>query len=142
VLPVDLGVVDRTAARQRFADARVGHLATITADGRPHIVPCCFVLHARTVFSAVDAKPKSTLNLRRLQHLKANPSCSLLVDHYEEDWTTLWWVRVDGSGRVIYEGDERERALGLLAAKYKQYRDALPPGPVVAIDIERWQTWP
>jgi PPOX class probable F420-dependent enzyme len=100
------------------------------------------VLHARTVYSAVDAKPKSTLALRRLANLNANPSFSLLVDHYDEDWTALWWVRVDGSGGVIEEEAERERALGLLAAKYEQYREMPPPGPVIALDIEHWRTWP
>jgi len=90
----------------------------------------------------VDAKPKSTLDLRRLQNLRANASCSLLVDHYDEDWATLWWVRVDGSGRVLDDGEERERALGLLAAKYEQYRATPPPGPIVAVDIEHWRMWP
>jgi PPOX class probable F420-dependent enzyme len=74
------------------------------------------------VYSAVDAKPKSTLELRRLQNLKTITSFSLLVDHYDEDWTNLWWIRVDGSGRVIENDDERERALALLTAKYEQYR--------------------
>lgn len=134
--------MDRATARRRLADARVGHLVTVTGDVRPHIVPCCFVVHARTVYSAVDAKPKSTLDLRRLQNLKTNASFSLLVDHYGEDWRTLWWVRVDGSGRVIEEGDERERALGLLSAKYEQYRDTPPPGRVLALDIEGWRMWP
>ena len=134
--------MDHATARVRLRDARVGRLATITADGRPHIVPCCFILHARTIYSVVDAKPKSTLDLRRLQNLRANPSCSLLVDHYDEDWSKLWWVRVDGSGRFIADGDERERALGLLAGKYEQYRETPPPGGVVAIDIERWRMWP
>jgi PPOX class probable F420-dependent enzyme len=133
--------VDRSTARQRLVDARVGHLATVTADHSPHIVPCCFVLHARTVYSAVDAKPKSTLDLRRLQNLKTNASASLLVDHYAEDWTKLWWVRVDGSGRVIEDGVERDRALDLLAAKYQQYPETPPPGPVLAIDIEHWRMW-
>jgi len=99
------------------------------------------VLHGQTVFSAVDAKPKSTLFLRRLQNLN-NRSASLLVDHYDEDWTTLWWVRMDGHGRVIQEGDAYERALDLLAGKYEQYQTNRPPGPVVAMDIERWRTWP
>jgi len=134
--------VDRAIARQRLADTRVGYLATVTADVCPHVVPCCFVLHARTVYSAVDAKPKSTLDLRRLQNVNNNPACSLLVDHYDEDWTTLWWVRVDGSGRVIDDGDERERAFGLLATKYRQYRETPPPGPFLAIDIEHWRMWP
>jgi PPOX class probable F420-dependent enzyme len=134
--------VNRAIALQRLSDARIGHLATVTSDVRSHVVPCCFVLHAHNVYSAVDAKPKSSFALRRLQNLKENSSFSLLVDHYEEDWSALWWVRVDGSGRVVQDPDERERALDLLAAKYEQYRHAPPPGPVVALEIERWRTWP
>ena len=134
--------MDRSVAHRRVAEARVGHLATLTPEGRPHIVPCCFVLDDQTVYSAVDAKPKSTLALRRLDNVRAHPPCSLLVDQYSEEWTDLWWVRVDGSGRVIERGDERERALSLLQAKYRQYRETRPPGPVVALDIAQWRTWP
>jgi PPOX class probable F420-dependent enzyme len=134
--------VDRSVARRRVAAARVGRLATLTPEGRPHIVPCCFVLDAETVYSAVDAKPKSTLALRRLENVRAHPSCSLLVDQYSEEWTELWWVRIDGSGRVMEQGDERETALTLLKAKYRQYREATPPGAVVALDIARWRMWP
>jgi PPOX class probable F420-dependent enzyme len=134
--------VDRGLARRRLSEARVGHLATVTADVRPHIVPCCFALHARTVYSVVDAKPKSTLALRRLQNLAANSSFSLLVDRYDEDWTTLWWVRVDGSGRVVEGGGEREFAVDLLTAKYDQYREMTPPGPVLVLDIDNWRMWP
>lgn len=120
----------------------MGRLATVTADQRPHIVPCCFVLHGQTVLSAVDAKPKSTLFLRRLQNLLNNRSASLLVDHYAEDWSSLWWVRVDGNRRVIHEGNAYERALTLLAHKYEMYQRDQPPGPVIVLDIERWSTWP
>jgi PPOX class probable F420-dependent enzyme len=135
--------MDRPVARRRVAEARVGRLATLTPEGRPHIVPCCFVLDDQTVYSAVDAKPKSTLALRRLENVRAHPSCSLLVDHYADDeWADLWWIRVDGSGRVIEQGEERARAVDLLKAKYRQYRETTPPGAVVALDIERWRTWP
>jgi PPOX class probable F420-dependent enzyme len=135
--------MDRQVARRRVAEARVGRLATLTPEGRPHIVPCCFVLDDQTVYSAVDAKPKSTLALRRLENVRAHPSCSLLVDHYADDeWADLWWIRVDGSGRVIEQGEERARAVDLLKAKYRQYRETTPPGAVVALDIERWRTWP
>ena len=139
---VDSWVMDRPVARRRVAEARVGRLASLTPEGRPHVVPCCFVLDDETVYSAVDAKPKSTLALRRLENLRAHPSCSLLVDHYAEEWADLWWVRVDGSGRVIEGGDERRRALDLLKSKYRQYRATTPPGAVVALDIERWRMWP
>lgn len=131
--------------RARLAEARVGRLGTVTPDGRPHLVPCCFTLVGDTVYSAVDAKPKSTLALRRLANLRATGHASLLVDHYDEDWSTLWWVRVDGDGRVIesdHPGPERDTALAALAAKYEQYRRTPPPGPVVALDVTRWRAWP
>ncbi len=129
-------------ARRRLSSARVGHLATVTPDDRPHLVPCCFVLDSDTVYSAIDAKPKSTLELRRLQNIRSNGVASLLVDHYEEDWTNLWWVRVDGTAATVDEGVERHRAIGLLSAKYAQYRSVPPPGPVLAIRVESWRTWP
>jgi PPOX class probable F420-dependent enzyme len=134
--------VDLATGRRRLTAARVAHLATVTSDHRAHVVPCCFVLDASTIYSAVDAKPKSTLVLRRLQNLSSNSAASLLVDHYDEDWTALWWVRVDGNGRVADDDDERQRALNLLAGKYHQYRSAPPPGPVLAIDIDGWRMWP
>lgn len=128
--------------RERVAGARVGRLGTVTDSGLPHLVPCCFVLVGDTVYSAVDAKPKSTMSLRRLANLRANGRATLLVDHYDEDWSTLWWVRVDGTGRVIDHGAEREQALAPLAGKYEQYRRQPPPGPVVALDITAWRAWP
>jgi len=141
-VPLESEIVDRSTARRRLADAKTGYLATLTVELRPHIVPCCFALKANTLYSAVDAKPKRTPDLRRVQNLRANASCSLLVDHYDEDWTTLWWIRIDGSGRVVENMDEWSVARELLAGKYEQYRTTPPPGPVLAIEIERWRTWP
>jgi PPOX class probable F420-dependent enzyme len=134
--------VDDEILRQRAEAARVGHLATTRADGRPHVVPCCFALVGRTVYSAVDAKPKSTLALQRLRNLAAHPAASLVVDHYDEDWTQLWWIRLDGPARVLETGPERDAAIGALTAKYSQYVDASPPGAVVALDVETWRAWP
>jgi PPOX class probable F420-dependent enzyme len=135
--------VDDVILRQRVDAARVGHLATTRPDGRPHVVPCCFVLVGNTVYSAVDAKPKSTLALQRLRNLAAHPAASLVVDHYDDDdWTQLWWVRLDGAARVLEKGAERDEALAALAAKYPQYVDAPPPGAVVAVDVAEWRAWP
>ena len=128
--------------RERVTAARVGRLATVTPEQRPHIVPCCFVLDGDTIWSAVDAKPKTTLALRRLDNLRLHPRAALLVDHYEDDWDRLWWVRLDGSALVLTVGDERHRALDALAAKYTQYVGLRPPGPVIAITVTRWQSWP
>lgn len=128
--------------RRRVPEARSGVLSTVTADGRPHAVPCCFVLEGETVYSAVDAKPKSTLALRRLDNLAANPNACLLVDRYDDDWSELWWIRLDCTARVLASGHERELALDLLADKYPQYRAKRPPGPVIALDITAWRAWP
>ena len=134
--------MDGDEMRQRVGEARSGVLSTVTAEGRPHAVPCCFALDGDTVYSAVDAKPKSTLALRRLDNLATNPSACLLVDCYDDDWSELWWVRADGTARVLVDGDERDHALELLAAKYPQYRETRPPGPVIAISITAWRSWP
>jgi PPOX class probable F420-dependent enzyme len=147
-----VAAVDTDVMRRRVAEARVGRLATVTPEGRPHVVPCCFALvpgtagvtagGADTLVTAVDAKPKSTLALRRLDNLRARPAASLLVDRYDEDWSALWWVRVDGTGRVLDDGPEREQTLDVLAAKYAPYRERRPPGPVVAIAVTAWRAWP
>ncbi len=128
--------------RRRVSEARVGHLATTTADGRPHVVPCCFTLSGTRIYTAVDAKPKSSGRLQRVRNLEENPAAALVVDEYEEDWANLWWVRIDGFARIIASGGEREAALALLAAKYPQYQREAPPGPVIAIDIRNWRAWP
>ena len=134
--------MDLAEMRRRVSEARSGVLSTVTAQGQPHAVPCCFVLDGEVVYSAVDAKPKSTLALRRLDNLAAHRQACLLVDCYEDDWSKLWWIRLDCSGRVLADGDERDRALDLLAAKYPQYRSARPPGPVIALDVTTWRSWP
>jgi PPOX class probable F420-dependent enzyme len=124
-------------AEERFAAARAGRLATVTADGRPHVVVVCFVLREGVVYTAVDAKPKARRDLQRLENVRATGRASLLVDHYEEDWSQLWWVRVDGPARVI----DSVAAIDALAVKYEQYRAARPAGPVIAIAPDRWRSW-
>jgi PPOX class probable F420-dependent enzyme len=125
------------AIADRLAAARVGRLATVTADGRPHVVPVVFAVLGGRIVTAVDAKPKSTRGLKRLENVRATGRASLLVDHYEEDWARLWWVRVDGPAAVV----ESEPAIDALAAKYEQYRAVRPPGPVIVLEPERWRSW-
>lgn len=143
-IPVDEGdrsLVDEPEMRRRLAEARVARLATVDASARPHLVPICFALDGDVLFSAVDKKPKRTVELKRLENMRANPGVSVLVDRYDEDWARLWWVRADGRARVLESGPERARALSLLAAKYEQYRAEPPDGPVVAVAIEGWRGW-
>lgn len=120
----------------------MARLATVSAAGRPHLVPVCFVLVEDVVYSAVDEKPKRSTVLRRVTNIHATGVAALLVDYYVEDWTRLWWVRADGRARLVDDGDvERQRALAALAAKYRQYRQDSPPGPVLALDATRWAGW-
>lgn len=134
--------MDREEARARVEVARVGRLATVTADRQAHAVPCCFALLRWTIVSAVDAKPKSSSALRRLTNIDAHPYVSLLVDHYEDDWDRLWWVRVDGRARVVADGPEREAGLDSLADKYPQYQSTRPPGALIVVEDLTWRSWP
>lgn len=121
--------------------ARVARLATIDPDGRPHLVPIVFVLVGETVYTAVDAKPKRSHVLRRIENARARPDATVLVDHYEEDWRRLWWVRLRARARVLDGGEEAERALRLLTEKYEQYRREPPAAPVLALDVVEWRGW-
>lgn len=133
--------MDEREMRHRIKTAMVARLATVGPDGRPHIVPITFASADGSLYFAVDQKPKRTRNLQRLRNIVANPAVSVLVDHYEDDWSSLWWVRVDGTARIVEEGPEFDEAIALLSARYEQYRSNRPAGPVVAIKVERMTGW-
>jgi len=134
--------MDAKEARRRFTSARVARLATVGADGDPHLVPVVFAHADERVLMAVDFKPKHTTRLRRLDNIAATGRVSLLVDEYDEDWDALWWVRVDGSA-VVVPGAEPAGVLAIdaLVAKYEQYADARPEGPAIVVDDLRWRWW-
>ncbi len=126
-------------ARERLAGASVARLASVGPGGEPHVVPICFVLGGETIYHVIDAKPKRDVEPARLRNLRERPAAAVLADHYEDDWTRLWWVRGDGRARILERGDdEAERAIGLLAERYPQQRAV---GPVVAVDVARWSGW-
>jgi PPOX class probable F420-dependent enzyme len=133
--------MDAAEARRRLTGARVGHLATVGADGRPSVVPLCFAVEGDVLWTAVDGKPKRTTRLARLADIAVHPQVAVGVDHWSEDWSRLWWVRVRGVARVVDDEPERANGLGLLAAKYDQYRAQAPEGPVVAVRLLEWRAW-
>ncbi len=123
----------------------IGHLATADADGRPHVIPFCFACNGRHIYSALDAKPKrgSLRSLRRVRNILANPQVSLAIDHYEADWSKLWYLLVHGRAELLEPGDEQAAAIALLRAKYPQYREMeLDGNPVIKITPERAAGWP
>jgi PPOX class probable F420-dependent enzyme len=125
------------AAWARLAAARVGRLATTA----PRIVPVTFAVVGEAIVHAVDHKPKATRELARVEDLRRDPRASLLVDHYDdEDWSQLWWVRADGTARVLDVAEARE-AVDALVEKYPQYAERRPGGPVVVLDVQRVSRW-
>lgn len=129
------------SVRRRVAGWPVARLATVDAGGQPRVQPCCFALDGDVLYSAVDAKPKRTGRLRRLDDIAAHPAVSLVVDRYDDDWTRLWWVRLDGRARLVTDGPEHAHAIRLLADKYAQYRAHPPQGTVIAVEVQRWRAW-
>ena len=134
--------MDEREMRTRLNTARVARLATVTPSGQPHVVPICFTVHNDDIYSVVDFKPKSTIELARLENVRANPGVALVVDHYEdEQWDRLWWVRIDGVARVIESGVEHTTGIQVLRKKYPQYALRRPTGPLIAVGIRRWTGW-
>ncbi|HWY01910.1 MAG TPA: TIGR03668 family PPOX class F420-dependent oxidoreductase [Mycobacterium sp.] len=131
----------------RFTQSPVARLATVTPDGIPHLVPVVFAVDGDpegdrdVVYTAVDAKPKTTQRLRRLANIESNPQVSLLVDHYADDWTQLWWVRADGVAAIHSGGEPMHAGYRLLRAKYPQYQSVPLIGPVITVTVRRWTSW-
>ena len=128
----DLALLDR---------ARVATLATVSADGRPHVVPVVFARDGNDLVTSVDGKPKRGKVLARIENVNRDPRVSVLADHYEADWSRLWWVRVDGEASIETEGEGFDRALTALRRRYPQYRVVELTGPVIRIRIERTTSW-
>ncbi|WP_433781673.1 TIGR03668 family PPOX class F420-dependent oxidoreductase [Actinomycetospora sp. CA-101289] len=133
--------LDADDARGRFAAARVARLATVSGGGQPHLVPVVFAVEHDTVLIAVDAKPKRHRALRRLRNIAENPAVSLLVDHYDDDWDALWWVRADGTATVGDAVPLLGRARAALGARYPRHREQPPEGPAIVVEVARWSGW-
>jgi PPOX class probable F420-dependent enzyme len=127
--------------RLKVGQARVARLATVRSDGTPHLVVVTFALHGDTVVSAVDDKPKRSQDLQRVRNLEERPAASVLVDHYDDDWSRLWWVRLDGEAQIVRDEPRRTELLAPLAAKYAPYRQALPTGAVIALTVRSTVSW-
>ncbi|GAA4626250.1 TIGR03668 family PPOX class F420-dependent oxidoreductase [Actinoallomurus vinaceus] len=128
-------------ARARFASARAVRLATVDEEGRPHLVVVTFAVDGDLIYSAVDAKPKRTRDLKRLRNIQADPRVAVLADHYEDEWSRLWWVRADATAEIIEDPEAMSEPIGLLRERYRQYRAHPPDGPVIAMTVHRWSGW-
>jgi len=134
--------LDAAEARDRFARSQVLRLATVDGGGRPHVVPCTFAVDADwRVVIGIDNKPKSSARLRRLENIAVNPRVSLLVDHYDDQWERLWWVRADGVARIERSGEPYDQHWDELRSKYRQYGGQRLDGPVIVVEVETWSGW-
>ena len=127
-------------ARELLEGARVGHLGLLDGDALPRVLPVTFALHEQALWSAVDDKPKRVegRELARVRWLRRRPSAALCVDRYEEDWTRLAWVQVLGEVEVL---EASEAPLRALCAKYPQYADRAPAGPLLRLEPSRALHW-
>ena len=105
------------------------------------VVPITFAVQGDLLVTAVDHKTKTTTRLRRLANIATHPEVTVLVDHYEDDWDRLWWVRLRGQARVVADGPDFDQAIARLAAKYDQYRSQRPTGPAILVSIEAVSGW-
>ena len=129
---------------ESLAAARIGHLATVSADGVPHVIPVCYALHGAAIYSVLDQKPKRTslTRLRRVRNIQANPRVALVVDHYDEDWGRLWYILITGQADLLLDGEEQSKAIKILRRKYRQYREMpIDPNPVIKITPTRVVSW-
>ena len=135
------------AIQAKIGEARVACLATLGVENSPHIVPVCFAYDGKVFYSAVDLKPKRAApkKLARLQHIRARSQVALLIDHYDEDWSRLWYILVRGKARLIPDSAHKERAevFRQLKAKYPQYTAGMLPddAPLIRITPERITSW-
>ena len=133
--------MDEDELRRRFAGEPVGRLATVRPDGAPHVVPIVFALVGGLLYTAVDHKPKRTRRLQRLDNLRHEPRCSVLVDRYEADWSALWWVRADGIGAVVDDAPPDHPGRRALTQRHAAYRTRPPSGPLLVVTVQRWSGW-
>lgn len=134
--------LDADESRGRFTNARAARLATVSADGKPHLVPVTFAVDGDRVLIAIDSKPKRSMDLKRLRNIEANPNVSLLADEYDDDWSQLWWARADGTAQILGAGSGKaDASIRLLQQRYPQYVDDVPRGPVIEVTVTRWSGW-
>jgi PPOX class probable F420-dependent enzyme len=125
-----------------LGDSCAGHLGVTDPEGRPRVLPVTFAVHDGAVWSAVDHKPKRVegRDLARVRWLRERPGAAFTVDRYDDDWEQLAWVQVVGTATVL-EAAGHGAAVDALAARYPQYRERRPDGPLLRLDPERVLWW-
>jgi PPOX class probable F420-dependent enzyme len=127
-------------AKELLQTARVGRLGLLDLEGAPRVLPVTFAVAEGRIWSAIDRKPKRSGEPARLRFLRRDPRAALAVDRYSDDWEELAWVQVMGRVEIV-EVAEGAAGLEALSAKYEPYRDQAPPGPLLALEPQRYLSW-
>ena len=109
---------------------RVSRVATVSRDGRPHVVPVCHVADNGRIYFATG---RDSLKVR---HLRANPNLAIIVDVYGEDWSVLKGVLIQGSTALIGRGPRFRKIRDLLYRKYPQYPEESAIGERDSVMVE------
>ena len=125
-----------------FPVARLGQL---DGAGAAQNLPFVFARADGALWSPIDGKPKKHAALDRINWIEDHPEVCVLVDHYEADWSRLWWLKLYCVGRVVRGHHEHwQVAQNALANKYSQYED-LPmfagQPTMLRFEIKRWKSW-
>ncbi|MFL2545997.1 MAG: TIGR03668 family PPOX class F420-dependent oxidoreductase [Candidatus Rariloculaceae bacterium] len=136
-------MLDLSERGQRLLEeSPVARLATVSADGVPHVVPICFVVSGSYVYSVIDEKPKRTTHLRRVRNIEENSRTALIIDYYDDDWSQLGWVMLQADAEILGSGKEHATAIKLLRKRYRQYKImALDEAPLIRLHIQRATEW-
>lgn len=135
-----------TDDERAFAERhRVAHFATADAAGAPHVIPICYALVGDTFYFVVDEKPKRTrTGLKRLRNIEDNPRVAVVIDDYDEDWTRLGYLLIQGTAERVGDRAEYDYALSALRARYAQYRSmalAFDTHPMIRITARHSHLW-
>ncbi|HEY7266873.1 MAG TPA: pyridoxamine 5'-phosphate oxidase family protein [Solirubrobacterales bacterium] len=127
-------------ANKLLEEARVARLGLVDEEGAPRVLPVTFAVAEGRIWSAIDRKPKTAAEPARLRYLRRDPRAALTVDRYSDDWEELAWVQVLGRVEVVAVADGGA-GLEALRVKYEPYREEAPPGPLLALEPERYLWW-
>ena len=144
--PIGAVSADLDAVRDRIDAARSAHFATASAGAEPHLIPVVFALSGTAAYIAIDEKPKTTTRIRRLRNIEENPQAALLIDHYDDDWSQLWWIMLRGRADILlpdtWDANEARDARSALRSRYPQYAaQALEDRPLIRLTIEKVTHW-
>lgn len=131
--------LDEDACWERLGAFGHGVLGTVHPARGVDAVPVVFVRDGDRLIVPIDTvKSKSGSRLQRLVNLEADHRCVLLLEHYEDDWSRLWWVRAHGRAVEATPTEANRAALG---GGFAAYAAPASVTSVIVLTIEALTGW-